>query len=267
MEDLIKSFKAQLYDRVTSPLFSSLLLAWVTWNHRLFFALLSSSDIAKRFELIDEVLYPTWKEVLGRGAVFPLLSALFLIYVFPIPARWAYEYTKSEQKRLKGIQQRIDDESPITQDEARELRFAIRKADGEFERALDERHKIIEKLRTEITNLRESTSLPSASPPASVDEVDEPTSSPAAELDERQVKLLYKLSDASSAGLRREDLTKAENSRDQLLFDYAYDELMRLNMIHPGGVSGRISLTPSGRAALVAYDMAYQEHAKRVGRP
>lgn len=264
MDDLIKSFKAQLYDRVTSPLFSSLLIAWATWNHRIFFALLSSSDVAKRFEIIDEVLYPTWKEVLGRGTVYPLLSALFLIYVFPVPARWAYEYTRSEQKRLKAIQQRIDDETPITQEDARELRVAIRKADSEFEKALEERHKIIEKLRSEVNSLREPKSKSDSELNASQDALDLPNVAAQELPDNRQLELLNKLVDLHSAGgLRKDELTKAENSRDQLLFDYAYDELWRNEFIQTNP-AGRIVLSPKGRRLLVTIDQTQSQHAQQI---
>lgn len=246
MDDLVKSFKAQLYDRVTSPLFSTLLITWATWNHRLFFALASSSELPKKFEFIDEVLYPTWKEVLGRGSLFPLLSTLFLIYVFPRPARWVYEYTRQEHKELKKIQQRIDDETPITVEEARELRSAIRKAEAEFDKAIDERNKLIEKLKQEISQLdlraprdKDLPILP-ATPIKDTSDVEQ--------LDERQVETLYRVAKAIE-GLEVDQLISSKNDRDRILIQHSIDELLRKSLIQYFG--GQYTATPKGRAKLV----------------
>jgi len=246
MDDLIKSFKAQLYDRVTSPLFSTLLITWATWNHRLFFALVSSSELQKKFDYIDEVLYPTWKEVLGRGTLFPLLSALFLIYVFPKPARWVYEYTREEHKELKKIQQRIDDETPITVEEARELRSAIRKAEAEFDKAIDERNKLIEKLKLEISQVdlaeAKSENVLSLSAKSSKDKPDNE------QIDERQVEALYRIA-KSREGLEIDQLISSKNDRDRILIQHAIDELLRKRLIEY--FASRYSATPRGRAKLV----------------
>lgn len=155
MDDLIKSFKAQLYDRVSSPLLSSFLISWAAWNHRLFLVLASSDlKLKERFEFVDSVLYPTWREVCGRGMAWPLLSALALLFLYPVPGRWVYQYVRKEQKRLKEIQQRIDDESPITREEAKGLRAAIWKADADFQKEIRERDDLITHLKAELASKR-----------------------------------------------------------------------------------------------------------------
>lgn len=151
MDDLVKSFKAVLYDRVTSPLLSSFLFAWAAWNHRLFVVLISSDlKIKDKFEYVDTVLYPTLYEKTFPGFVWPLLSALVLIFVYPWPARKVYEYARKEQQRLKVIQQKIEDETPLTQEEARELRASVRKAAAEFDKQLSDRDGQIQKLKADL---------------------------------------------------------------------------------------------------------------------
>lgn len=100
MDDLIKTLKAQLYDRAISPLLGAFLMSWVAWNHRAIVVLLSKDEPIKKFAYLDKVLYPDW-HAFGPAVMFPLLSAIFLIFIYPIPARFVYEHVSKEQKRLK----------------------------------------------------------------------------------------------------------------------------------------------------------------------
>ena len=159
MDDLIKSFKAQMYDRVTSPLLSSFLISWAAWNHRLFLVIFSSDfKIKEKFQYIDNVLYPGLYEVGLRGFLWPLLSALALLLLYPIPGRWIYEYVHNEQKKLKEIQQRIDDETPLSKADAQKLRAEVRKTVTEHVKEIAERDAEIEKLKKSLSEL-ESESL------------------------------------------------------------------------------------------------------------
>jgi len=152
MDDLVKSFKAQLYDRVSSPLLSSFVLAWIVWNHRLFMVLLSSDlKIFEKFIYVDSILYPTWREIAGPGFIWPLMSALALLFLYPIPGRWVYEYVRKEQRELKRIQQRIDDETPLTVESARALRTEMRLIQEE----IDSKDSQISTLRASIQSLEE----------------------------------------------------------------------------------------------------------------
>lgn len=150
MEDLVNSFKAHLYDRITSPLLSSFLLSWAAWNHRLFVVLLSDLKVLEKFDFIDSKIYPTWREVCGVGFAFPLASALFLLYVYPIPARKVYEHVRAQQHQLKRLQQKIDDEMPMTNEDAQALRQLVRRATSDAEREVQVREETISRLKLEL---------------------------------------------------------------------------------------------------------------------
>jgi hypothetical protein len=256
MDDLIKSFKAQLYDRVTSPLLSSFLISWAIWNHRLFLVLGTSDlKLKERFDFVDNILYPTWWEVCGRGIAWPLLSALALLLLYPIPGRWVYEYVRKEQKRLKEIQQRIDDETPITREEAKELKVAIRKADADFQKEIDEREDLIARLRVEIAKQEQDvTQVPVGATTAENKPSEEPLP-PEVVLDEEQINLLRKIAEsvdgvnAQVAQLAGQDMVVGQYNLDVLL-DHKFIMLLR----GTGRLPGKYKATATGRAFLVGSD-------------
>lgn len=253
MDDLIKSFKAQLYDRITSPLLSSFLISWAIWNHRLFLALATSDlKLKERFDFVDNVLYPTWKEVAGRGMAWPLLSALALLLLYPIPGRWVYEYVRKEQKRLKEIQQRIDDETPITKEEAKELKVAIRKADADFQKEIDAREELIARLRLEIAKQEQDASLEPANAASSENKTSESLLPHEGVLDDDQINLLRKIAE-SVDGISDEQAMQI-SGKNVVVGQYNLDELRQHKFIIRSVGSGRYKATATGRAFLVRFD-------------
>jgi hypothetical protein len=227
-------------------LFSSLLLSWISWNHRFVFALLSSADAEKKFEYIDQTLYPTWIVISKVGVGYPILSALFLIFVFPYPSRWVYSYARNEQKKLKEIQQRIDDETPITHEEARALKAAIRKADADFEREMDAKNKLILKLREEIASL-EATSEKPVNITSEKSEASPRQES--IELDKRSMAILRQIA-SSTSGIERQQIVSGQNEQDRLMNQFSLDELLRHDFVRITP-RGSVLSSAKGRAHIV----------------
>ncbi|EPT8875474.1 hypothetical protein ACVTAA_004011 [Cronobacter dublinensis] len=146
-EDLIKTVKAQLYDRLTSPLLGCFLLSWVIWNYKFVFTLFSDMKIEDKFKFIDGAIYSGDYSHLIYGVLLPFVTTLFFIFIYPYPAKFAYAFFRKRQAELKEIQQKIDDETPLTRDEARKIRSDAVKMSIEFEQE-------IEKLREENLSLR-----------------------------------------------------------------------------------------------------------------
>lgn len=146
-EDLIKTVKAQLYDRLTSPLLGCFLLSWVIWNYKFIFTLFSDMKIEDKFKFIDGSIYSGDCSHFIYGLLLPFVTTLFFIFIYPYPAKFAYAFFRKRQVELKEIQQKIDDETPLTRDEARKIRSDAVKMSIEFEQE-------IEKLREENLSLR-----------------------------------------------------------------------------------------------------------------
>lgn len=123
LDDLTKEIKAQLYDRVRSPLFGAFALSWAVWNYKLILAVLSGMDFEKKLAFIDK-MYPTTPDILISWFIAPLASAVLFLVVYPVPALWAYEYWADRQRALKEVQQQLEDKTPLTQEEANAIRKA-----------------------------------------------------------------------------------------------------------------------------------------------
>lgn len=146
-DDLIKTIKAQLYDRIASPLFSSYLISWVGWNYKFLLTLFSGMKVKEKLDFISSVIYPSFSYLFLHGAIYPLITSLLIIFVYPYPAKFTYEFYRRRQVELKEIQQKIDDETPLTKEEAKKIRTDALIMTIEFE-------KEIEKLREENIQLR-----------------------------------------------------------------------------------------------------------------
>ena len=67
-------------DSVSSPLLASFCLSWVAWNYRFIMVLVSSMPFTEKISYIDTHIFPTYQQVLLQGSLYPLLTALFLIF-------------------------------------------------------------------------------------------------------------------------------------------------------------------------------------------
>ena len=82
-EDVSKSIKASLYDRVSSPLFGAFSFSWGAWNYKFLLLLLSSMDVKNKIEYIEMVLYPSYQELLLTGFAYPLITSVLFILNLP----------------------------------------------------------------------------------------------------------------------------------------------------------------------------------------
>ncbi len=155
IDDISKSIKASLYDRVTSPLFGAFAISFLFWNYKTVLILFSSMSALEKIDYIENTIYKGYWALTLNGGVFPLLSAILFIFIYPKPAELIYEYWNKRQRDLKIIRQKIEDETPITIEEGRVLRrnFTLleKKYDGEIQHKSQEildLNKTIKKIRS-----------------------------------------------------------------------------------------------------------------------
>ena len=152
IEDIIKSIRATLYERTSSPLFGSLATSWAIWNWRLFVVVFSNMSVQETFDYIDTVLYPDplwrWLPLVGG----PVLTALAFLYLFPFPAQWVFSFWGQRQRALKLIRQSIEDSTPLTIDESRAIRRQVIEIQTEYETQLAKRADEISRLKQIVTD-------------------------------------------------------------------------------------------------------------------
>lgn len=137
MGNFWKDFKFQISERLTNPLLGSFIASWFVWNWNLILVLLFGNGYTERLQVVQSVID-------GSGAyyfqlwAYPLLSAGVFILVYPFVARMVYWYWENQQKKIKAMRQRIEDETPITQEEATRLRRFNRDRLRELEIQIEE---------------------------------------------------------------------------------------------------------------------------------
>jgi hypothetical protein len=246
IDDLPKTIKAQLYERINSPLLGSFLLSWATWNYKFIVVLFSAMSVEKTFAYIDQTLYPTfWDKVLMYG-IYPLATSALLIYAYPYPAKWVYEFSRNRQKELKEIQQKIDDETPLTKEEARAIRGAASKQSFEFEEQTQKSNATITRLQTEQEHLLKQINQENLKPKEVASVLYPPALSPT------QIEIL-KLITSNTNGVIEDSLHSLIKT-DTLTRDYDIGELLAKGLIRTRMTEGDETLfyaDHEGRKALL----------------
>ncbi len=170
MDDVVKSIKAHLYDRVVSPLFGAFLISWAIWNYRIIFVLLSSEVIPYKFNYIDEyyssMIYfggLSISKCWAVGIAAPLLSALSYIYLYPFFALPVYKFSLSRQKKLADTKNEIEGATLLTLEKSRKIIQDAKRMQVLYDKKIDEVEEEIERLKgiisdqeKEISALREN---------------------------------------------------------------------------------------------------------------
>lgn len=149
LDDLTKEIKAQLYERVKSPLFGAFAFSWVGWNYRPILAVLSGMTFPEKLAYFDSI-YPSGWHWVGYCFGGPLLTAVVFLLAYPHPARWMYRYWAGQHKELKKVQQEIEDETPLTQEEARALRKASLAQVSGLEAEIRDQRQLIDELNVRL---------------------------------------------------------------------------------------------------------------------
>lgn len=122
IEDLLKSAKETLAERMASPLLGAFGLAWSLWNYKFLVILFSSASVLQTFKLIEDIAFPDTPSVLLKGMLYPLASALVYVFAYPYPARFIYEFTLKQQRETNQIKRQIEEETLLTLEQSRTIR-------------------------------------------------------------------------------------------------------------------------------------------------
>jgi predicted transcriptional regulator len=246
--DLVKTVKAQLYDRLSSPLVFSFAISWLAWNYKAIVIILSALSPTDKF-LAIEMLALQWENQIWywliSGFFGPLITATCYIFALPFLDEIVFGYTLKKKKKLKEIRQEIEDETPISVDEARELRAALTSAQDEYEKTLAARHAEIARLKVELRETNEQIEALSVGKSKSRGRMVK-----APGLETTQVNLLRFMADYIGLIPLAEILRQSK--QDKLKIQYDVDELARREFIQEDDYENHgYSVTAKGRAFLV----------------
>lgn len=121
-DDAVKSIRANLYERTTSPLFGAFTISWLVWNFPFLLVVFSGMSAPDKIVFIQNELYgDLWPSVVFL-ILGPLITSLAFLFLYPFPAAWVYRFWRNRKKRLLEIRREIEDETPLTLEESRRIR-------------------------------------------------------------------------------------------------------------------------------------------------
>lgn len=174
LEEASQSLKAYLYDRTQSPLFGAFIASWILWNHRLLLVLFSDKIFEEKFEYIDKQLYPQFTLFSfplssmfdPKFHVYPLVTAILTLLLYPHPAKWIFKYWKQAQITLKHERQQLEEEELLSKEEAQKIRTSVREERAKYKDEIEDKSleisdkdKQISDQKKEIASLKENLKL------------------------------------------------------------------------------------------------------------
>ena len=152
IEDLEKSMKATLYDRLTSPLIGSYITAWCFCNYRVFLIIFSELTYQDKIAAIDK-LFCGWAWLWRYGA--PLGWAAFYILIYPVIAKFVFKRWQCYIKEKEDIKHKVRSEECLTIEQSQKLKQEIADKSIEFERLTSDKTATIKTLTEEKSSLQE----------------------------------------------------------------------------------------------------------------
>lgn len=147
IDELSRSIRAHLYERITNPFLGAVAIAWSVWNYKLILVLLSSEGALEKIRIIETRLYSEWYEVVLYFLICPLISGMAFLFAYPIPGKLVYRYTRKQLRDLKAIKLQVDDETPASQEEFVKLRRKVNEVENKYFTDLTEKDAEISRLQ------------------------------------------------------------------------------------------------------------------------
>ncbi|MDZ4190746.1 hypothetical protein OF113_14060 [Ectopseudomonas chengduensis] len=150
MKDILDAAVDQFRERLSSPLMASFLISWPIWNYKFVLVFFSDMKPYVKFSYISNQVYPDLLHGLFYGLAGPLLTACFYVGIYPFIV-YCSEFV-SNWHRLRLERQRIknNDETPLSEERARELWQDFRASTKALEKEIEEGSVRIRNYKAEV---------------------------------------------------------------------------------------------------------------------
>lgn len=153
-DEISKSIKATLYERVSSPLTGSFIISWIITNWKTVLAIFSSLPIESKIEFIQN-LYSEWWYYPVYGLILPLLTAILFILIYPYPTKWLYKYWHKNKIELRNEKIKLDSAQILDEFQSRELHEKINAQQDAFDEVINSKNEKISSLENELNGLKQ----------------------------------------------------------------------------------------------------------------
>lgn len=125
VSELKDEVKSLIRGRLANPFLGAFLVAWLAWNHRLFFVLFSSNSLEYRFKYVDDKLYPDVWSFSYMNFLGPLLSCAVLIFLIPWVVEAVHRWNLKMKRRLHAAELRSEGLNPLSEAQSLALRNSV----------------------------------------------------------------------------------------------------------------------------------------------
>ncbi len=142
--NLPSSLKAELYDRISSPLFVGFMVSFFVWNFKAIVVLFSDITVFSKIHHFEYEVYTNIFDYFGFLFVGPLISSLAYIWLYPKIANRVYKYSEEQKQALKEIKVKIEDETPLTIEQSRKIKQEMTNLDLKYSQYVETTNKRLE---------------------------------------------------------------------------------------------------------------------------
>lgn len=147
-KDIWASIVSQVHERTTNPLTFSFIVSWLIWNYRFVFIAVSELPIKEKLAYIKS-FYPDWHVASQEGLLYPLLTSLAYVFIYPFITKKVVNFYRYQQILLADSIKQIEKERLLTREDATALQ-------RNHEKALSKAADTESELRSELKNVREA---------------------------------------------------------------------------------------------------------------
>jgi len=159
INNALTSIKAQLYERVNSPLTGSFVISWCVWNYKFILVILTTMPIVDKFQLIDKVLFLTAQQRYFQGLLYPILTTLVYLYIYPYPAKYVLKFTKEREQEALEVKQEIEKKRLLTLEKSIAIQNKIDNLEEDFQKTIDRKNKEINDLKLMINQSQDKDKI------------------------------------------------------------------------------------------------------------
>lgn len=159
LSELKKSTSAILHQRVTSPLYGTLIISWLFWNWKIIYLTLFIDESSIKGTKIDFIV-ANYSNPLNHF-IYPFISAAIIIVLIPFVANGAFWLSLKFKKWRLDQKNEIEKKQLLTIEQSIALRSEIREKELGFEKILEkveqekeELNKISVELQEEVNRLK-----------------------------------------------------------------------------------------------------------------
>ncbi|EIO3906137.1 hypothetical protein LQK15_000584 [Vibrio vulnificus] len=152
MEEFKKSFHSVLYERVSSPMYGTLIVAWAFWNWKILYVTLFVSEKELPFNKLE------WIEAyaLSLDNLFykPIISTIFLLTIMPFVSNGFYWLHLRFNKWKVDKRNSIEMESLLTLEQSIEIRRQMENMSNTLSHTIENKDLEIKQLKAQLETLQ-----------------------------------------------------------------------------------------------------------------